>query len=186
MSEKALYTQKLRKAARMLFFKRYRKVGVKGWELKKALGKNYPKIIGMLNDELEKIGLKVKVFSEDGKEEKLSGNRLDKALFFITSSGGLASAETEGSGWRIDDLAVLAVTIAYLNTKNGKASRSEIEKVLKKKLPEWRVDFNLDRFIRMGYLTQDENKVLQIGWRTKAEVDQKTLMELLLVEEEIE
>lgn len=182
MSEKALYIQKIRKAAQILFFKRYRKAGVKGWELKKALGKNYPKIIDMLNEELEKIGLKVKVFSEDGKEEKLAEGRLDKALFFITFNEELTSIEAEGSGWRIDDLAVLAVTIAYLNTKNGKASRSEIEKVLKKKLPEWRINFNLDRFIRMGYLTQDANKVLQIGWRTKAEVDQKNLLELLLVE----
>ena len=184
MNEKAVYTQKVKIAAQMLLFRRYRKVGVKGWELKKVLGKNYPRIVGMLNDELEKIGLKVKIFSEDGKEEKLSSSRLDKALFFIAPSGSLTLKEVEGSGWRIDDLAVLAVTIAYLNTKNGKAQRGEVERVLKKKLPVWRVNFNLDRFIRMGYLAEDKDGILQVGWRTLVEVDQKTLLELLLATEE--
>ena len=47
---------------------------------------------------------------------------------------------------------------------------------------EWRVHFNLERFIKMGYLSQDENGVLHIGWRTRAEVDQKTLMELVISE----
>ncbi|RJX15642.1 hypothetical protein CW703_05095 [Candidatus Bathyarchaeota archaeon] len=172
--EKALYTQKIRKAAKILLFKKHRRVGVKGWELKKALGKNYLKIVGMLNHELEKIGLEVKIVSE--------GEEFEKAWFFVTLAGTPTLSEAETSGWRIDDLAVLAVTIAYLNIKQGSISRSEIEKILRKKFPEWKVGYNLNRFIRMGYLTQDENEILRLGWRAKAEVDQKTLLELILAE----
>jgi len=178
--EKALYARKVKKAARMLFFRRHRKPGVKGWELKKSLGKGYLKIINLLDAELKKIGLKIKIVSEDGLEDKLSEDQLEKAWFFVTTSETLTVSDAVASGWRIDDLAVLAVTLAYLNSRHGKASRNDVEKFLKEKFPHWKISYNIDRFVKMGYLAQDENEVLHVGWRTKAEVDQKTLMELIL------
>jgi hypothetical protein len=84
------------------------------------------------------------------------------------------------SGWRIDDLAVLAASIALITSRQGRAPRSDIEQILREKFPKWRVDINLDRFIRIGYLSKDEHDMLYIGWRSRAEIDQKTLMELLL------
>jgi hypothetical protein len=84
------------------------------------------------------------------------------------------------SGWRIDDIAGLAITIASIIAKKGKASRDEVEALLRDKLPGWRVDLNIDRYIRAGYLAQDENKQLFLDWRTRAEVDEKTLVDLLL------
>jgi len=38
------------------------------------------------------------------------------------------------------------------------------------------VDQDLNRFIRRGYLDEDDSGMLFIGWRTRAEVDLKKLM----------
>jgi len=38
----------------------------------------------------------------------------------------------------------------------------------------------MNRYIRSGYLAEDENKQLYLDWRTRAEIDQKTLVDLLL------
>jgi hypothetical protein len=61
-----------------------------------------------------------------------------------------------------------------------------VEKLLRDKLPGWRVDLNIDRYIRAGYLAQDENKQLYLDWRTRAEVDEKALVDLLLTTEKTE
>ena len=53
----------------------------------------------------------------------------------------------------------------------------EVKKMLSEKFPEWKVSAELDRFIRKGYLSEDEEGVLYLGWRTKAEVDLKALLE---------
>jgi len=83
-------------------------------------------------------------------------------------------------GWRIDDLAGLAVTIAYIISKKGKTPRKEVEKLLRDKLPGWKVGINIDRYIRYGYLTQDDNEQLYLDWRTNTEVDQKALIDFVL------
>ena len=51
---------------------------------------------------------------------------------------------------------------------------------LEEKLPGWRVKAGLQRYIRAGYLSEDEQGNLYLDWRTWAEVDQKALMDLLL------
>jgi hypothetical protein len=39
---------------------------------------------------------------------------------------------------------------------------------------------NIDRYIRYGYLQQDDNEQLYLDWRTRAEVDEKALIDMLL------
>jgi hypothetical protein len=82
-------------------------------------------------------------------------------------------------GMRIDELAVLAASIAFLNAKQGRANRKEVERFLREKFPKWRVEYSLDKFIKKGYIEQSE-ELLQIGWRTKAEIDERTLLTLVL------
>jgi len=106
--------------------------------------------------------------------------QLDKARFYITLRGGLTPKETKMMGWRIDDIAGLAMSISYIISKKGKAPREEVEDLLRNKLPGWRVDINMNRYIRSGYLAEDENKQLYLDWRTRAEIDQKALVDLLL------
>ena len=187
LKRKALYLRKLKRATHLLFYRRHRKPGVKGWELRKRLGSDYPKVLGLLDSYLEKLDLQVKtVFEAETPTEKPTLEQLDRARFFITLRGGLTPKETKMSGWRIDDIAGLAITISYIISKKGKAPRDEVEKLLRDKLPGWRVDLNIDRYIRAGYLAQDENKQLYLDWRTRAEVDEKALVNLLLATEKAE
>lgn len=180
---KGVYAAKVKRAAHMLFFRRHMKPGVKGWELHKSLGADYPKVLDVLDDYLKNLDLQVKPIFEEGeksKGEKPSPEDLDKSRYLVTLRGDLTPKEAKMIGWRIDDLAGLAVTIAYVISKKGKAPRKEMEDLLADKLPGWKVNLNIDRYIRYGYLTEDENAQLYLDWRTRAEVDQKVLTDMLL------
>ncbi|MDH5788212.1 MAG: hypothetical protein OEZ40_07980, partial [Candidatus Bathyarchaeota archaeon] len=68
---KAVYASKLKRATHMLFYRRHKKPGVKGWELRKALGADYPKVLSILNDYLKALDLQVKtIFEEEKPAEK--------------------------------------------------------------------------------------------------------------------
>jgi len=178
---KATYASKLKRATHMLFFKRHAKPGVKGWELRKALGADYPKVLKIMDDYLKGLDLEVKIVFEEGKQvEKPSVEQLDKARFYVALRGELVPKEAKMIGWRIDDFAGLAVTIAYVLSKKGKAPREEVEQLLREKIPGWKVGLNVDRYIKYGYLTEDENGQIYLDWRTRAEVDEKGLIDLLL------
>ncbi len=181
LKKKAYYTRKIKRATQLLFYKHHKKPGVKGWELRKKLGSDYPKVLKILDNHLEKLDLQVKtVFEEDKPAGKATLEQLDKARFYVTLRAEANSKETKMMGWRIDDIAGLATAISYIISKEGKAPRDEVEDLLRDKLPGWRVDINLDRYVRAGYLAEDENNQLYLDWRTRAEVDQDALIELLL------
>jgi hypothetical protein len=178
---KAYYANKIKRAVHLLFYRKHRKPGVKGWELRKALGSDYPKVLKVLNKHLKPFDLQVKtVFEGEKPPEKPTLEQLNKARFCITLRGELTPKEAKMIGWRIDDLAGLAVTIAYIMSKKGKATRKEVQELLQNKLPGWKVGINIDRYVRYGYLMQDENEQLYLDWRTHTEVDQKALIDLVL------
>lgn len=181
---KGFYASKLKRATHMLFYKRHAKPGVKGWELRKVLGSDYPKVLKLLDDYLKALDLQVKtVFEEERQIEKPTPEQLDRARFMITLRGELTPKEAKMIGWRIDDLAGLAIAVSYIISKKGKVPRKEVEDLLRNKLPGWKVGINVDRYIRSGYLTQDDAGQLYLDWRTRAEVDQKQLIDLLLATE---
>ncbi len=178
---KAYYAGKVKRAVHMLFFRRHKNPGVKGWELRRSLGSDYPKVLSILDEHLKALDLQVKTVFEDEKTpENPTLEQLDRAKFYVTLRGELTPKEAKMVGWRIDDLAGLAITISYILSKGGKAPRKEVEELLNEKLPGWRVGLNIDRYIRYGYLAQDGNEQLYLDWRTRAEVDLKALMALLL------
>ncbi len=179
---RGVYASKMKRATHMLFYRRHQKPGVKGWELHKALGVDYPKVLDILDDYLKALDLQVKTVFEEEKTptKKPSIEELDKARFYITLRGDLTPKETKMIGWRIDDLAGLAVTIAHIISKKGQAPRKDAEKLLREKIPGWKVGLNIDKYIRYGYLQQDDNNQLYLDWRTRAEVDEKALINLLL------
>jgi len=178
---KAYYTNKIKRAVHLLFYRRHKKSGVKGWELRKALGSDYPKVLKILDKHLKALDLQVKtVFEGEKPVGKPTLDQLNKARFCITLRGELTPKEAKMIGWRIDDLAGLATTIAYIISRRGKAERKKIEELLRSKLPEWKAGINVDRYIRYGYLTQDENEQIYLDWRTYTEVDQKALIDLVL------
>ena len=179
---KGVYAAKVKRATHILFFRRHMKPGVKGWELRKTLGADYPKVLDVLDDYLKNLDLQVKTVFEEEKTPatKPTLEEYDKARFYVTLRGDLTPKESKMIGWRIDDLAGLAVTIAYIISKKGQALRKDVEDLLGEKLPGWKVGLNIDRYIRYGYLTQDDNAQLYLDWRTRAEVDQKALIDMLL------
>jgi hypothetical protein len=176
---KGQYAAKVKKATQLLFYKRHAKPGVKGWELRKALGNDYPKVLDVLDDYLVPLDMQVKtVFEEEKAPEKPTIEELDKARFFVTLRD--VATKDKLMGWRVDDLAGLAITISYIVANKGQATRKEVEKLLGEKIPNWKVQLNLDRYIRYGYLMQDDKGQLYLDWRTRAEVDQKKLIDMLL------
>lgn len=180
--KKGVYASKMKRATHMLFYRRHQKPGVKGWELQRALGADYPKVLEVLNDYLKSLDLQVKIVFEEEKTPagKPTLEELNRARFYVTLYGELTPKESKMIGWRIDDLAGLAVAISYIISKKGQAPRRDVEEVLAEKLPGWKVGINIDRYIRYGYLQDDENDQLYLNWRTRAEVDEKALIDLLL------
>ena len=179
------YVAKVKRATHMLFYRRHQKPGVKGWELHKTLGSDYPKVLDVLDDFLKPLDMKVKsVFEEENPPQKPTLDELDKARFYVTLRGDLQPKEAKMIGWRIDDLAGLAITISYIISKKGQAARRDIEELLGEKIAGWKVGLNIDRYIRYGYLQQDDNEQLYLDWRTRAEVDEKALIDMLLKSEE--
>jgi len=181
LKRKAYYARQIKRAAHLLFYRRHKKPGVKGWELRRRLGSDYPKVLKILDAHLESLDLQIKtVFDGENPSGEPTLEQLDKARFYVTLRGGITPKETKMMGWRIDDIAGLATAISYIISKKGKAPREEVENLLSNKLPGWRVDINMNRYIRSGYLAEDENRQLYLDWRTRAEIDQKTLVDLLL------
>ena len=180
MSKKGLYGSKIKKATQILFYKHHQKPGVKGSELHKALGSDYPKVLDLLDDYLKPLDLCVKtVFEEEKTPEKPTREELDDARFYVALRGD-SSTKDKLIGWRVDDLAGLAIAISYVISKKGQASRKDVEKLLSEKMPNWKIGLNIDRYIRYGYLGQDDNGQMYLDWRTRAEVDQRALINMLL------
>jgi len=172
-TDRALLERKVRKAFQVLVLQRGRNPGVKGWELKRHLGRDYKQIVEVLSEDVSPLGMEV--FEVKGPE-----GTDDTSRFLLRFKEPPTVSEAETSGIRIDDLAVLASTIAFVNSKQGRAARREVEHFLRDKFPKWRVEYSLDRYVKRGYLEQDDRGLLHIGWRTRAEVDEKTLMTMIL------
>ncbi|MEM4188245.1 MAG: hypothetical protein QXN56_03695 [Candidatus Hadarchaeum sp.] len=171
--------EKLARAAQLLFFRHHMQPGAKAWELRRALGRDYEQILKLLDAELEKLGLTVKRVSEG--EESSESDR-----YFITLRGHPKLSDARTFGWRVDDMAMLTVALAHVLSRGGKAPLKEVERILQEKFPRWRVEATIDRFIRRGYLSEDEQGLLYLGWRAMAEVDQRQLLGLLLGKEKAE
>lgn len=164
--------EKIGRAAQLILFKRHREPGAKSWELKRTLGKKYPEIVDMLDEEMQKIGLKIKEI-EEGE---------DKPSRYYATMKGNPKISDRTFGWRIDDMASLTVILSYIQSKRGKAPVDEVKDLLSEKLPKWRIERNINRFIKMGYISEDDG-ILYTDWRTRAEIDQKEMLQQLLKKE---
>jgi len=172
--------RKLAIAASMLLFSSHRLPGVRGWELRRRLGRNYLKIIDALNSKLNSIGLRVKIMFDQPLGGSPAEEDFDRARFFVTLSEPLSVADIVAAGWNIEDVAVLAAALSYLFTKGGRASEKELVELIEVKLPRWKVEAAIERFIRKGYLTRAEDNTIKVGWRALAEVDEKELLKAIM------
>jgi hypothetical protein len=176
----AAYARKARDAVHLLFFQHHRLPGVRGWELRQELGPEWQSVLEVLDKQLQPLDLQVtRVFDDPTIIEPNQGQLAD-ARYYIILRGSMDQKTAKTIGWRVDDIAGLAVAIAYIISKQGKAPRVDVEKVLQEKLPGWRVKMSLDRYIQQGYLGEDERGTLYMDWRSRAEVDQKQLVDLIM------
>ena len=83
------------------------------------------------------------------------------------------------TGWRIDNLAALAACLSLIVSKQGKSERKELEEIIGQKVGRWRALTLTDAFLRSGYLEEDEEGLVKLGWRTRAELDLESLMMLI-------
>ncbi len=179
MSRETNYPDKLKRAVHLLFFKRGRKPGAREWELKTIVGKRHHEVLKNLNEILDEMDLEIHEF-EEGAESKIEKSERESRRYLIRLKGTLQPKEAKLIGWRIDNLAALAIALSLVISKQGKAERDEIEHIVGEKLGKWRSMTLVDSMIRNGYLTEDKEGMILLGWRTKAEVDLKSLMTLLI------
>src|SRR3989454_9053763 len=172
-------SERLKRAAHMLFFKRGRVPGAKAWELKAGIGKSYEKVLDQLDEELKELDLQVKKVEAGGIAEYSPDDEADKFRYFVRLRGTLTPKEARMSGWRIDNLAALAAALSLVVSKQGKVERKELEIMIAEKAGRWRTLTLTDTFLRTGYLEEDETGMISLGWRTKAEVDLPSLMMLV-------
>lgn len=174
------YFRKIKDAVHLLFFKHHRLPGVRGWELRQELGAEWLDVVDVLDKQLKPLDLQVTRALDDPDIIEPTRAQLADARFYITMRGSVDQKTAKTIGWRIDDIAGLAVTIAFLISRQGKTPRVDVERALAEKLPGWRAKMNVDRYIDEGYLGEDESGNLYIDWRSRAEVDQKQLVDLVL------
>ncbi len=178
--DQSFYPERVKRAAHMLFFKRGRVPGAKSWELKTGLGKEYLKVLAQLDEDLKDLDLEVKkVESQSLSDFKQGPDGEDETRYFVRLKGTLTPREARLTGWRIDNLAALAACMSLIVSKQGKSERKEIEQIIGEKVGRWRALTLTDAFLRSGYLEEDEEGLLKLGWRTRAELDLESLMMLI-------
>jgi hypothetical protein len=175
-----LYQRKLKDAVHLMFFTHHKLPGVRGWELRKELGSEWQNVLEVLDKQLQPLDLKVTQVLDDPDIIEPTNAQLQDARYYITMRGTVDQKTVKTIGWRIDDIAGLAVSVAYIISKQGKAPRQDVERILQEKLPGWRVRLNIDRYINQGYLGENEQGVLFLDWRARAEVDSKKLVDLVV------
>jgi hypothetical protein len=176
---KSFYSDKLKRAVHLLLFRRGKIPGAREWEFKEKVGKNYEQVLAQLNELLSELDLEVKKVAEPRTEETAAEGRragLEEARYFVALKGTLGVKEAKMIGWRIDNLAALSASVAYLVSKQGKAGREDLEKLLAQKFGRWKALTLVDIFLRSGYLEEDDAGTMSLGWRTRSEIDLRALM----------
>ena len=166
MSEEEL-REKALKALRLLLFERTTP-GMKGWELKRKLGKDYLAALEVAKVEAEKLGLRV--VSVPDEEEPIP----ERARYLLLPKEPLKDPEL-GRWLRIEEAASLAVLNVELSIRGGVMTVKAAERLLTEKLPKWRVKQILDKLRKLGYIEM-EGELLRKGWRMKIEIDEQGLL----------
>jgi hypothetical protein len=167
LKEKAL------KGLTTLLYQRHFQPGLKGWELKRLLGRGYADVLRLTDEMAADLGLKL-VAVPDVEDEKDP----DKARYVLVMKAPLKDKEL--GGWlRMEESASLAILLSQLYVRAGSAPRRLLEDMIKEKLPAWRVAQIMNKLVRLGYIEEDGDFV-RIGWRSKVEIDRDELLTSIL------
>lgn len=157
--------KKALKALRLLLIETSSLPGLKGWELKKHLGKDYLEVIKVASIEADKLGMKIAMVPDDEAPKDF-----EKARFVLMTKEPLSEADY--SRWlRIEEIASLAMILVKISLRGGSAPLDVIIRILTEKLPRWRVNQIISKLERLGYI-KEENGVVFKDWRSKVEIDE--------------
>src|SRR6266699_2395411 len=138
------------------------------------------KVLTALDESLNDLDLEVKkVESHVLSDYKPGPDREEESRYFVRMKGTLTPREARMTGWRIDNLAALAACLSLIVSKQGKSERKELEEAIGQKVGRWRALTLTDAFLRSGYIEEDEEGLVKLGWRTRAELDLESLMMLI-------
>ncbi|HIQ13879.1 MAG TPA: hypothetical protein EYH44_05810 [Thermoprotei archaeon] len=155
--------RKIKRAAYLLLVRRHSYPGAREWELEKYLGRNYEEVLKRLGEILIKIGLEIKVVNIP------EGDRILKHYLVVPERS--VKESIGGSIFRSDEAAVLAIAVStIISSENMRAPKGEIIELAKTKLPQYRVEKALNRFIRLKYLVEDGDYI-KLGPRSFLELD---------------
>ena len=154
---------KFGRLAYLLFFRRHRYPGCKEWELERYLGRNYEEVIEEFNKFIEPLGLRV-----ERVEVEMEGERWRHYIVKPIYRSSLTDIKT--SGLSQIDIACLAVSLAYILSGEGGASKKEVVDVLSRKFGKNRALISLGKLIRLGYILERDDRLMP-GLRTYLEVD---------------
>ncbi|MCS7142538.1 MAG: hypothetical protein NZ920_01900 [Aigarchaeota archaeon] len=172
MSEElAKFEKKLAIATTLILMAGHRTPGVRGWELRRRIGKDYQRVLEVLNDRFKDLGLMLKIVYDDENVKDF-----DRARIYAVVSEPITTSDLPTIGYRLDELAILSATLAYLFTKSDKAPMNEVVEVLESKFQKWVIESTIDKLVRRGYLTKTDDGFLMVGWRVKVEVDRQALL----------
>ncbi len=136
--------------------------------------------MAQLDEALKDLDLEVKkVEARTLTDYKPGPEDEEEFRYFVRLKGTLTPREARMTGWRIDNLAALAACLALVVSKQGKSERKELEELIGHKAGRWRALTLVDTFVRSGYLEEDEEGLVKLGWRTRAELDLQSLMMLI-------
>ena len=161
--------RKIKRAAYLLLVRRHGYPGVREWELEKYLGRNYREVLNRLNEILSKIGFEIKEvnINEDDRTVK----------HFIVVPESSLKQEIGGSIFRADESAILAIAVSLILSSEGyKVPKKEIIELAKTKLPEYRVERALNKFLKLKYLSED-GEYIKLGLRSYIELDLDKLIQ---------
>jgi len=166
--------EKVKRALHLILFRRGRRPGARDWELRNRLGRDLDGVLRRVDEILGDLDLRLKAVAEPGLAE-------EGVRYLAVLKGTMAPAEARLTGWRIDSLAALAASIAFVLAKQGRVPREDLEDMVGEKIGRWRSETLIDAFVRSGYLFEDDAGLIALGWRTHAEVEAKELVARLLV-----
>lgn len=166
MSEEEL-REKALKALRLLLFERTAP-GMKGWELKRRLGKDYLAALEVAKVEADKLGLRIAVVQDEDEPTP------ERARYLLLPKEPLKDPEL-GRWLRIEEAAALAMLDIELNIRGGAMTVKAAQRLLTEKLPKWRVKQIIDKLRKLEYIEM-EGELMRKGWRMRVEIDEQGLL----------
>ena len=165
--------EKALKGLTMLLYQRHFQPGLKGWELKRLLGRSYLDVLKLTESLASEFGLKLVAVPDDEDEKDP-----DKARYVLVTRAPLKDREL--GGWlRMEEAASLAILLSQLFVRAGSAPKRLLEDTIKEKLPAWRVQQIINKLVRLGYLEEDGD-FIKVGWRSRVEIDRDELLTSIL------